>query len=149
MPLLRPRVARPDKAPVQGRIMVAESDKDSVLKAILGWIPVEVIAPYKFTMGFIPPGHGSARLWVTGLAVPVTFAWIVFATTPEGRKIAWRQAIIAPVAFACWAMAMQADVMKMLYPSWEPWMGSVALAAGTVLLPIFDGILKKAGVPQN
>lgn len=149
MPLLRPRVARADKIQMQGRILVAEGDEDSPLKSILGWIPIEVIASYKFVMGFIPSDHEAARVWVTGIAVPIAFLWIAFATKPNDRKVAWRQALIAPFALACWAMAIEIDVMNALFPHWEPWMGSVALGAGTVLLPIFDGILKAFGVPQN
>jgi hypothetical protein len=129
--------------------MVSEADKDSLLKSIVNWIPVEVIAPYEFTMGFIPAAHETFRLVVTFAAVPIAFLWIAFATKPDAGKVAWRQAIIAPVAFVCWAMAMETEVIKALFMDWEPWMGSVALGAGTVLLPILDGILKALGVPQN
>ena len=54
MPGLRPRVLRPDK-PGSGRIMVAAGDQDSLIAAIVKWIPVEVLTVYKTLDGFIPP----------------------------------------------------------------------------------------------
>src|SRR5207244_4202618 len=61
MPLIRPRVVRSDK-PGPGRIMVSASEQDSLLRAILKWIPVEVITSYKVIMGLIPAAYGSGRL---------------------------------------------------------------------------------------
>lgn len=60
MPLIRPRVQRSDKAPFgkassgkasDGRTSVSvegEAGDGSILKAILGWIPIEVITAYPF-----------------------------------------------------------------------------------------------------
>jgi hypothetical protein len=129
--------------------VVSENDQDSLFRSILDWIPVEVIGSYKVVEGAIPADYDGFRLWITILAVPVTFLWIAFATKPAGRKIAWRQALIAPFAFVIWTMAIAPEIIRLLFPSWEPWMGSVALGVGTVLLPIFDGILEALGVPQN
>jgi hypothetical protein len=148
MPLLRPRVFRRDK-PGAERILVSTAEGDSILAAIVKWIPVEVITVYKFLMGLIPQGFGSARLWTSVALVPICFLWIAFATRPDGARVAWRQAALAPFAFACWVVALQDDVMKGLAPGWQPWMGSVVLGVGALLLPILDGILRSLGVPQN
>lgn len=148
MPLLRPRVIRPDP-PHAGMILIAADDQDNLLTAIFKWIPIEVIGFYKFVMGIVPLEAVSWRLWISILAVPVTSLWIAFATTPEGKRIAWRQVFLAPFAFLCWAAAIQPDVMLQLIPQWQQWTGSVALAGGVLLLPILDGILRRLGMTQN
>jgi hypothetical protein len=148
MPLLRPRVKRPDK-PGPGRKEISASNQDSLLAAIVNWIPVEVITVYKAAMGAIPEDRASLRFWISVISIVVTFPWIVFATKPAGENIAWRQACLAPVAFTCWAVATQPDVVKAIYPGWESWMAFLVLGGGTLLLPILDGILKAAGVTQN
>jgi hypothetical protein len=128
---------------------IAKSDQDSLLAAIVKWIPVEVVTVYKAAMGIIPTGHDALRFWITGSMIAATALWIAFATRPEGKKVAWRQVILAPVAFSCWAVATQADVMKGLDPAWESWMAFLILVAGTLVLPILDGILRALGVPQD
>jgi hypothetical protein len=148
VPLLRPRVAGRDR-PGPGRVPIAGSGQDSLLAAVVMWIPVEVITVYKATMGIIPEARSSLRFWLTVSSILVTALWIAFATRPEGRRIAWRQVLLAPVAFTCWAVATQGDVVKSIYSGWEPWLAFLVLAAGTVLLPILDGILRSLGVPQN
>jgi hypothetical protein len=129
--------------------MVSTGQQDSLLTAILMWIPVEVITSYKVIMGLIPADYGSGRLWTSILAIPITALWIAFATRTEGRKVAWRQVILAPLAFTCWVVAIQEDVMKGQFPDWELWMGSVVLGVGTLVLPILDGILRSLGITQN
>ncbi len=148
MPLLRPRVVLKD-APRSRTVPASPSDEDSILGAIVKWIPAEIIGAYKFIIGFVPVEDATFRLWLSIAAIPICALWIAFATKPEGRNIAWRQAILAPIAFTCWAVAMQGDIMKHISPGWEIWMGSVVLGGGMMLLPIFDGILKAAGVTQN
>jgi hypothetical protein len=148
MPLLRRRAKRADK-PRPGRQAIAKKDQDSLLTAIMTWIPVEVIAVYKLVMGFIPLDYQPWRFWLTVIVLVVTPFWIAFATTPTNGKTAWRQVILAPIAFVCWIAALQEDVAARCVSEWQPWMGSVVLGVGTLLLPIFDGALKKLGVPQN
>lgn len=148
MPLLRPRVVGRD-TPGSGRVAIANANQDSLLASIVKWIPVEVITVYKASMGIIPEERPSPRFWLTVASILVTSLWIAFATRPEGRRIAWRQVLLSPVAFTCWAVATQVDVVKNLYSGWEPWMAFLVLAAGTLLLPILDGILRSLGVPQN
>ncbi|MBR0852508.1 hypothetical protein JQ543_32595 [Bradyrhizobium diazoefficiens] len=126
-------------------ILIAAGDQDNLLTAIIKWIPIDVIGFYKFAMGIVPLEAASWRLWISILAIPVTSLWIAFATTPEGRQIAWRQVLLAPFAFLCWAAAIQPDVMI----QWQQWTGSIALAGGVLLLPILDGILRRLGVTQN
>lgn len=146
MPLLRPRVVRADK-PGARRQLISAADQTKLLTAILEWIPVEVIAAYKFVINLIPSDNESFRLWSSVSAIPITALWIAYATRPKGQEIAWRQVILGPIAFTCWAIAMQGDILKYVSQSWEPWMGSVVLAGGTILLPIFDGIFRAlAGV---
>jgi hypothetical protein len=148
MPLIRPRVVLPDE-PRAGTEPVSAGRRDSMLSAILKWIPVEVIGTYKFVMGIIPSEYVSWQWGFTIFAAVIAPFWTAFATKPKQRRIAWRQTIIATVAFPCWVMAMQQDLMPTLFGSWKPWMGSVVLGAGTLLLPVLDSLLRKAGVTQN
>jgi hypothetical protein len=147
--LLRPRVKSDDDIVRDGRTLVAKKDKDGLIDSIIKWIPVEVIGVYKFIIGGIPADMSGWRLGTTILVLILTPAWIAFATKPSAKKVAWRQVILAPSAFICWIAAIQLDVVTILYSGWQAWMGSIVLGIGTLLLPIFDGILKKLGVPQN
>lgn len=147
--LLRPRVKSEDSIDRAGRTLVGKKDKDHLIDAIIKWIPVEVIGVYKFVMGIVPTDVTSWRLGISVFALILTPAWIAFATKPPEKKIAWRQVLLAPFAFVCWVAAIQTDVVTILYSGWQAWMGSVVLGFGTLLLPIFDGLLKRGGVPQN
>jgi hypothetical protein len=119
------------------------------MTAILKWIPVEVIGAYKVAIG-LSYDHPVFGLWLSVLTVPTCGLWIAFATKPKLGTIAWRQALLAPLAFAGWAVAMGTDLIKAeVYQAWTPSMGAAVLVAGTILLPILDGILKAIGVPQN
>jgi hypothetical protein len=132
-----------------GRIQVTAGREDSLLTAIINWIPVDVLAAYKFAMGVIPADADAFRVASSVLALIITPMWIAFATTPAGAAIGWRQVVIAPVAFVFYAAAIQGDVAKLVIPAWQPWMGSVSLAFGTLLLVILEGILRRLGVPQE
>ncbi|MBR1231637.1 hypothetical protein [Bradyrhizobium sp. AUGA SZCCT0182] len=147
--LLRPRVKREDNIAGKGRTLVAKGDQDGLLNAIITWIPIEVIGAYKFIVGVIPAEVTSWRLGITILVLIITPFWIAFATKPSQKETAWRQVILAPIAFVCWVTAIQPDVVTIIYSSWQSWMGSVTLGVGTLLLPVFDGALKKLGIPQN
>jgi hypothetical protein len=147
--LLRPRVKREDNIAGTGRTLVAKKDQDSLLNAIINWIPIEVIGVYKFIVGGIPAEVTSWRLGITILVLIITPFWIAFATKPSEKQIAWRQVILAPIAFVCWLTAIQPDVIANIYSGWQSWMGSVILGVGTLLLPVFDGALKRIRVPQN
>src|SRR5579872_2071432 len=105
MPLLRPRVARTDR-PGSDRISIGASDQDSLLAAIVKWIPVEVITVYKAMMGIVPDAKASLRFWLTISSILIAALWIAFATRPAGQRVAWRQVLLAPVAFT-WAVATQ------------------------------------------
>lgn len=146
MPLIRPRVVRSDR-PGPGRISVAASDQDSLVKSILNWIPVEVITVYK-TIDNLVPDSFHRGLAIAGIVI--TALWIAFATKPDNQPTAWRQVILASFAFMCWAVGMQPTVLPFLQGSPDQVkVGSAFLAGGTLLLPILDGILKRAGVRQN
>jgi hypothetical protein len=148
MPLLRPRAVREDP-PISGRVPIANEDQDNSLKAIMTWIPVEVIGAYKFVIELIPLDYPSWRIALTGIVLLLAPLWIGFATKPDDKPVAWRQVIIAPFAFICWVMAIQPDIPAAFFHGWQPWMGSVVLGVGTLLLPVIDGILKRLGVTQN
>ena len=147
MPELRRRVRRSDSAGT-GRQPISSKDEDSPLTAILTWIPAEVIIAYKAIMGVVPMDALSTRLWLSILFVPLCALWIGYATKPANAGIAWRQLIIAPIAFIFWVAAIQEDVVRQLFSGWQPWIGSVTLVLGTLILPIIEGILKALGVPQ-
>jgi hypothetical protein len=135
--------------PSGGRVMVAPANQDSLLVAIVKWIPVEVLTVYKTVDGVIPQQRNAFRLGFTCFGIISSALWIAFATKPTGKKIAWRQVILAPIAFTCWVIAMEGDAIKMQWPDWEFWMGSLILGIGTISLPILDGILKAVGIPQD
>lgn len=110
---------------------------------------MEVVTFYKAAMGIIPGDEHSIRFHTTWLSVVATVLWIAFATRPKEGPVAWRQVIIAPIAFTCWAVATQQDVVMQVYPEWKTWMAALVVATGTLLLPIIDGLLKAIGVPQG
>jgi hypothetical protein len=124
---------------------------------LLAWIPVEVVMAYKAAMGSIPDDYPNLRFDFTVAAIILTVFWIAFATVPErsGEKkfpwglIAWRQVMLAPIAFVFWAVATQGDVVKQVLPWWLSWMALPALAASAVVLPILNGILRACRVPQK
>lgn len=150
MPLLRPRVIRSDK-PRDGRIIPASAAKDEEIKtAILKWIPVEVIAVYEAALGVIPGDYIGFRLWLTIGLIPITGLWIGFATRDGSKNlpVAWRQLILSCLAFAFWSAGTQVDIMKAAISGWQPWMGSVTLAVGGILLPISEGVLYYLGITQ-
>src|SRR4051794_27576680 len=98
MPLLRPRVRRSD-SPGSGRVPAAAAgDEDNALKAVLNWIPIEVIGFYQATMAAVPTEDSVVRLWLTAITIPICIAWIAFATKPPDKDYAWRQIFLAPLA---------------------------------------------------
>jgi hypothetical protein len=108
---------------------------------------VEVITVYK-TIDNLVPDSFHRGLAIAGIVI--TALWIAFATKPDSQAIAWRQVILASFAFMCWAVGMQPTVLPFLQGSPDQIkVGSAFLAGGTLLLPILDGILKRAGVRQN
>jgi hypothetical protein len=113
------------------------------------WIPTEALAIYKAVDGVIPAHHDVFRFRFAIVMIAVTPLYIAFATRPPDKNIAWRQVVLAPIAFTCWAIAMQGDGIKALITDWEAWMGSIVVLVGTFLLPIFDGILKALGLTQS
>ena len=131
-------------------VLVGANDQRP-LQAILKWIPVEVIAAYQFTIGVVPFSNSAMLITVAIIFVFLTAGWIAFATIdPQTAKnIAWRQVLLAVVAFIVWVVGTQPDVMKYLYPSWASWVGSIALGIGWLLLPIIDGILRRLGVHRT
>ena len=129
--------------------MVSGGEQDSLLAAIVKWIPIEVLTIYKAVDGFIPSDSYSFRTIFTASAVLICPLWIAFATRPSDKQVAWRQVLLSPIAFTCWAIAMQTDLLKHMDSNWQAWMGSVVLGVGILLLPIIDGILRSLGVSQN
>lgn len=147
MPLLRPRVIEADR-PADGKIQIS-GGQEGPLTEVLKWIPLEVIAFYQALTAAIPSDNAGARLWLTAAGIVVCGLWIAFATKPPSKGYAWRQIILAMLAFVFWAAAVQSEVLKGCITWWQPWMGAIVLIFGSMLLPIFDGILTKLGVPQN
>lgn len=145
MALLRPRVVeadREDKEPIS-------APPQGPLGEIVKWIPVEVIAFYQAVVAAIPDDkYADLRLWLTLAGFIICGLWIAFATKPAEKGFAWRQIILAMLAFVFWAAGIQSELLKQRF-GWEPFVGTLVLLFGTMLLPIFDGILTKLGVPQN
>lgn len=153
MPLLRPRVTGGDVVGTGGRIQInASLDKEGLLSAITKWIPIEVIGIYQ---GLTTPfGDKLANFFWQALTVGlvVAFLWIGFATedAKKRNRIAWRQALLAPVALFFWAFGTTSpDILKTVFGEWDGAYGLVALAIGAAALPIFDGIMHRLKVPQD
>jgi hypothetical protein len=147
---IRPRLMSSNKAGTKRAPVGAGTSDDSGLKAISAMVPVEVIAVYNLIAA--PPAEPpELKFWITVIMIPITGLYIAFGTKDaKNPQIGWRQALIAPFAFACWASATQGPMLAAKFPGrWEDWMGSIAVALGTLLLPTLNGILRTLGVPQN
>lgn len=143
----RPRLRSGDRLGTAPTAVAAVPDDDKV-KAVMILIPVEVIAAFNLiaAISAIP----TKVLFVITLAmIPITGLYVAFGTREDGKGIAWRQVVLAPFAFACWISAMQGAMLTAIFPWWQSWIGNLALALGTLLLPILNGILKALNVPQN
>jgi hypothetical protein len=129
----------------------AGSDEDKPLQAVLKWIPVEVIGAYQVAVGVVPSNRPAVTALLAIVFVVLSGAWIAFATADDASKnlIAWRQVVLATIAFALWILGTQPEVIKYAVSNWENWMGSVVLGLGWLLLPIADGILRRMHVPQD
>jgi hypothetical protein len=148
MPLLRPRVTAARDRGEEPQAISAESEQGP-LAQIVKWIPVEVIAFYEAVMAAITDDKSDdLRLWLSLAGLVICGLWIAFATKPEDKGYAWRQIILAMLAFVFWAVGVQSEVMQRTF-GWPPVASTLTLLFGTMLLPIFDGILTKLGVPQN
>jgi hypothetical protein len=147
MPLRR-RAIRADE-PGPGRRVIAKSAQDGLLTAILTWIPTEIVATYKVIMGGISIEYTGFRFGISLLVLILTPFWTAYATADKKENVAWRQVILATIAFPCRVSAIQSDIMLQMFAQWQLWMGSVVLAVGTLALSPLDFFLKKAGVRQN
>jgi hypothetical protein len=147
MPLLRPRVVGAD---IPGKkAAAAAAAPEGPLTKILEYIPIEVIGFYQALIAAIPTDHWKTRLNLSGAGIIVCGLWIAFATKPPTKGTAWRQMILAMLAFAFWAVGAQSDALQHLIKGWQLYFGTIVLICGTMLLKIFDGILARLHVPQN
>jgi hypothetical protein len=148
MPLLRPRVIAKRDPGEEPQAISAESQQGP-LAQIVKWIPVEVIAFYEAVMAAITDDKSDdLRLWLSLAGLVICGLWIAFATKTEDKGYAWRQIILAMLAFVFWAVGVQSEVMQRKF-GWAPAASTLTLLFGTMLLPIFDGVLTKLGVTQN
>jgi hypothetical protein len=153
MPVLRPRVSGGDVRTRDGRLLVNSAQtRDGFVSAITKWVPIEVITFYEAVTS--PFGNNVAPflLFAICAGVIVTFLWTAFATTSANAvsRVAWRQVILATIAFVFWAVGTTSpDVWKLLAQWWQPGINPATLAAAAIVLPIADGILKRLGVPQD
>lgn len=145
---LRPRVTADDESR-QEQFFGASDGK--ALDAILKWIPIEVIAAYQFTIGVVPENKPEFLLPLAVVFTILTGGWIAFATANAEslHRIAWRQVILSTFAFAIWIVGTQPTALKQLVEWWEPFIGSIVLGVGWLLLPILNGLLIQARVPQD
>jgi hypothetical protein len=145
---LRPRVIADDES---GQDQFFGATEGKALEAILKWIPIEVIAAYQFTIGVVPAGQPAFQIPLAVVFTILTGGWIGFATVDakSPHPIAWRQVILSTFAFAIWIVGTQPVTLKQVFLGWEPWIGSIVLGLGWLLLPIMNGILIRAGVPQD
>jgi hypothetical protein len=148
MPSLRPRVIAAQD-PGEDPQPISAQDQQGPLAQVVKWIPIEVIAFYEAVMAAITDDKSDdLRLWLSLAGLVICGLWIAFATKPESKGYAWRQIILAILAFGFWAIGVQSEVMHRKF-GWPAVASTLTLLFGTMLLPIFDGILTKLGVPQN
>src|SRR5690242_13318061 len=105
MPTIRPRATGGDVRERDGRIQAgALRDKDSLVSALVKWIPIEVIAFYEGITTPFGTSLAGGLLYAIAAGFVVTFLWIAFATesTKASSHIAWRQTVLSSVAFAFW-----------------------------------------------
>lgn len=149
----RPRVVSGEQRTHDGITLVdAGKNRDDLLSALAKWVPIEIIAFYEAIT--TPFGNNVAPFlcYAIGAGIAATFLWTIFATEDDkaDSKIAWRQVILSTIAFAFWAVGtISPDVGKQLLSAWHPAISPVALAAGAIVLPIANGILRRMGVPQD
>lgn len=145
---IRPRVVDDDQSGPERFFGAAEG---KALEAILKWIPVEVIAAYQFTIGVVPAQRPEFQVPLAFVFTILTGGWIGFATVDSSspQPIAWRQIILSTFAFAIWIVGTQPIAVKQAVDGWEAWIGSIVLGVGWLLLPILNGILIRARVPQG
>lgn len=149
MPRLRPRVYRGNRN--DGRIPVADTDRDNLVSAVVKMVPIEIIATYEFVDGITPATSPSTALWISIILIIITPLWVLFAATDRtvGERLPIRQAILSTCAYAIWIIGTQEAVVMQIITVWESWMGSVVLSVGAVSLAIFEGILKNLGITQD
>jgi hypothetical protein len=148
MPILRTRVQGGD----DGRIAVAAEGKEGALSAVTKWVPIEVIAFYEGATKPFADQIAPYLFHLIVIVVVVTFLWIAFATesAQAASRIAWRQVILSCIAVLFWVVGTSSpDIWKLHFTWWHPGFGPAALAAGAIILPIVDGIMKKMGVKQD
>jgi hypothetical protein len=102
----------------------------------------------------IPIGPDLAQgLWIAiPLGTVITGLWIGFATenAQKTSHIAWRQVVLACLAFIFWVVGTTSpDIWKTALSWWRPGINSAVLAGGAVVLPIADGIMRRFGIPQD
>jgi hypothetical protein len=153
MPELRPRVRAGDRQVHDGRIPIgADPTRDNLVSAITKWVPIEVIAFYEGVTTPFGAQLASGLLYAMVLGLAVTFLWTAFATerSDAASRIAWRQVILSCIAFLFWVTGTTSpDIWSKVVFWWHPAINSAALAAGTVILPIVDGIMRRLGIPQD
>jgi hypothetical protein len=149
MATLRPRVAGGDEVRSGRDLVGAKKKKDDVINAIIQWIPVEIIAVYE-TLLQIFKFSGPSLAYVIPAFVIVTVLWIAFATREAARPLAWRQIILATLAFPIWVTGTTDPIkLQLAIDWWDSRFAAAALPVGAVLLPIVDGILQHLGVRQD
>ena len=151
---LRPRFIGGDSRVVDGRVFASTGEpRDGRLDALLKLIPVEVIAFYE---GITTPFGNDLTPFLIGAIAAGTvicFLWTAFATSDNQKAqsaIAWRQVILATLAFLFWVVGTTSpELWKAQLGSWHPGINPAVLALGAVALPIVDGVLRRLGLPQD
>jgi hypothetical protein len=106
---------------------------NSFLQVVLKLIPSEVIAVFVFVQGVMP------RLLVPHLVVAVLLVAItpLYLSRAAGVR-ARAQLVVSTISLVVWIWAMGAGPLRFVPAPWyEPWHGAVALAAWTLVPPMF------------
>jgi hypothetical protein len=114
--------------------LAPEGDRDGYLKKVAKYIPAEVLAVF-VTLALLI--EGTTPLWVlAGIALLCTPAYVwVEAKQAQRPPRGWRF-VLAPLAFAVWAIAATKVSASLLHLSAE-W-AAVILAGGVLIIPAVD-----------
>jgi len=122
---------------------------ESPTETIQKMLPLEVVAFYQAALAILvsvaEPDVALANLigWVI-FAVGLVGTPLYLLATWNGPRVsasAWPQLSIAMLAFVVWAFGLGGPFTQLWF--WRPWVGGLALLAGTLLLTAVSRLLGK------
>lgn len=111
---------------------------DSRLDKVVKYVPADVVAAWTAIVAIAKTMAAVQSAWVLvgGFAVgaAVTFWWTLKQTAEASQPPAWKQAIVAVVAFAVWVLALgDLDVALGSVVAWDPTYAKIILVGFTLI----------------